>query len=109
MGENSPPNLVIRSEFPTVSWYEPKRHHRIDARAEGGTQHYRAPRDEALALANQIAADYESKGNAAFSDPSLHEELHNTGLEMKSVVTALWGGGWWDAGSSSRKAGGLGL
>jgi hypothetical protein len=28
---------VIRSEFPTVSWYEPKLHDRIDARAKGGT------------------------------------------------------------------------
>ena len=75
MRRKAPPNPVIRSEFPTVSWYKTKLHYRIDARAKGGTQHYRAHRDEALALANQIAADYESKGKAAFSDPSLHEEL----------------------------------
>jgi integrase len=86
----APPNPVIRSEFPTVSWYEPKQHYRIDARAKGGTQQYRAHRDEALALANQIAADYESRGKAAFSDPSLHEELLKALGTNPQEIIAQW-------------------
>lgn len=83
-------NLIIRSEFPTVSWYEPKQHYRIDAREKGGKQYNRVHRDEALALANQIAADYEAKGKAAFSDPSLHEGLlKELGTNPQEII-AQW-------------------
>ena len=90
MRRKTTPRAVIRSQFPTVAWYAPNRHYRIDARAKGGTQHSFAHRDEALALADQIAADYESKGKAAFSDPSLHEELLKALGTNPQEIIALW-------------------
>ena len=83
-------NTVIRDTFPPVSWYASQQCYLIDARARGGKQSTRVNRDDALALADQIAADYEAKGKAAFSDPSLHEDqLKALGTNPQEII-AQW-------------------
>jgi len=80
-------NPVVRLEFPTVTWYEPKQHYRIDARAKGGKQHYRSNRDDALALADTLAGEFEHKGRNAFADPVLQEQtLKSMGVTLQEVV-----------------------
>jgi hypothetical protein len=77
----------IRLDFPPVTWRADKNRFMIDARAKGGPRQYRTDRAEALALAEQLAAELDSRGRSAFAATQTQAEaLKNLGLTSNEAV-----------------------
>jgi integrase len=77
----------IRHDFPPVTWRADKNRFMIDARAKGGPRQYRTDRAEALALAEKLAAEFDSKGRSAFAATQTQAEaLKNLGLTSNEAI-----------------------
>ena len=77
----------IRFYFPTVDWRADKDRYTVDARSKGGARNYRADQEEALALAEKLAADFEFKGRSAFLTPDVQTpKLSELGTTPQEVI-----------------------